>query len=76
MELNELILLLVIEGIEESRFEISKGIVSGCKEGHAIVGVQELGVYLIIDLGGFEETNESCEPSCLLENPDDISGGG
>lgn len=51
VELHELHLLLVGEGVEGPGFEVGEGAVSGGEEGHALLGAVELHVYLVCYFG-------------------------
>ncbi|KAF7823417.1 hypothetical protein G2W53_021561 [Senna tora] len=63
VELDELVLLLVGEGVEEAGLEGGEGVVGGGEEGEAVVGVGELGVDLGGNLGRLEEADEGGEPA-------------
>lgn len=72
MELDQRDLLLVGEGVERAGREAGEGVVGGREDGEAGVGVVELVVYLVADLGALEEADERSVLPCLLQNERDV----
>lgn len=75
VELQELHLFFVAEGIESAGFETRECIVGGGEDSQVVVGVVKLGFDLVADLGVFEEPNEGAEPAGLVEDIGDVGGG-
>ena len=55
---TELHLLLGVEAVQGTGFEVVESVVGWSKEGHALVGVVELVFDLASDLGGGQELDE------------------
>lgn len=55
VELDELDLLLVGEGVERAGCQVAEGVVSGSEDREALVGAAELGVNLVGLLGALEQ---------------------
>lgn len=75
MELQELDLFFVREGIECAGFETRECVVGWGEDSQVIVGVVELGFDLVDNLGVFEESYEGAESTGLVEDIGDVRWG-
>lgn len=76
VELDQLVLLLIGEGVERARLEAREGVVGRGKNGHCVAGVVELVIDLVAHLGGAKEAEEDGELTGFFEDFGDVWGAG
>ncbi|RWW77516.1 hypothetical protein BHE74_00014332 [Ensete ventricosum] len=65
-------LLLGRQAVERAGLQVVESVVGGAEDGEAIEGVVQLALYLLADLGFFEQAKEGAVLPALLENAGEV----